>query len=202
MRIAKTFITATLLLFLLASCGSTPPSDYYLLSEEATGTPGSSGPAIGIGPIDIPDYLQRNIMVVNEERYQLQLDATSRWAEQLDAGILRVMTLNLAILLDTQQIQRFPWRRDSPPDYGVSINIINLRVDGTQAHLAAEWTLKNTRAQADIAQKISQFYTSMPSADAAGVAASYSSLLLQLSEEIAQEIRKHRAAGSTSQPAG
>ena len=193
MRTAKISVTATLLL-LLASCGSTPPSDYYLLSEEATGIPGSSGPAIGIGPINIPDYLQRSVMVVNEERYQLQLDSTSRWAEPLDAGVLRVMSLNLAILLDTQKIQRFPWRRESPPDYGVIITIINLRVEAAEAHLAAEWTLKNTPAKEDITQKISQFKSAVPSADAAGVAASYSALLLQLSEEIAQEIRSHRDA--------
>lgn len=199
MRIARIFVSLPLL-FLLASCGSTPPSNYYLLSEEATGVPGSSGPAIGVGPVEIPDYLQRNVMVVNEDRYQLQLDSTSRWAEPLDAGVLRVMSLNLAILLDTQQIQRFPWRRDAPPDYGVGITIINLSVHGTEARLAAEWTLRNARLQENITQKISQFATPVSSTGPAGVAASYSALLLQLSEEIAQEIRSHRGADST-QPA-
>jgi uncharacterized lipoprotein YmbA len=199
MRIARMLVPLTLLL-LLGSCGSTPPSNYYLLSEEASGIPGSSGPAIGVGPVEIPDYLQRNVMVINEERYRLQLDSTSRWAEPLDAGVLRVMSLNLAILLDTQQIQRFPWRRDAPPDYGVGITIINLSVHGTEARLAAEWTLRNAREQTSITQKISQFAAAVPSTDAAGVAASYSALLLQLSEEIAREIRTHRSAGS-NQPA-
>ena len=51
MIIAKTLLPP-LLLILLGACGSTPPSNYYMLSANAGGMPGSGGPSLGIGPIE------------------------------------------------------------------------------------------------------------------------------------------------------
>ena len=190
MQLARGFVQAAILL-LLVSCASTPPSSFYVLSADAAGVPGSSGPSVGVGPISIPEYLKRNVMVVNQNQHQLQLASTSRWAESLDSGILRVTSLNLAILLDTQQIQRYPWRRDSPPDYGVSINVINLGIRDIEARLDTEWTLSDARNGQVISQKISQFSTRTAASDPNDIAAAYSLLLFELSEEIALSVRQH-----------
>ena len=144
----------TTLLLLLAACGTTPPSQHYLLSADASGVPGNSGPAIGVGPVRIPDYLKRKNIVINQGRHQLSLAEYDRWAEPLDAGIERVVSVNLAKLMNTQKLQRFPWRRDSPPDYGVSIHLISLSVSDGEAHLNSEWTLTDVSNGATLDQQI------------------------------------------------
>ena len=133
------WISSILVALLISGCGSTPRSNYYMLSAEASGSPGGEGPSIGVGPITVPDYLKRKEMVLNRDANRLELAEYDRWAESLDAGILRVTALNLAALLETQQVQRFPWRRAGIPDYGVSVAVVQFSVNDANALLVAEW---------------------------------------------------------------
>ena len=129
MRRAK-FAIPCLLLYLLTACGTTPPSNYYMLSADVAGIPGDSGPSLGIGPVTVPGYLQRINMVLNRDSHRLKLAEYDRWAEPLENGITRVVSLNLAVLLDTQEVQVFPWRRHEPPTYGVSVHVVQLSMTG------------------------------------------------------------------------
>jgi uncharacterized lipoprotein YmbA len=183
-------ICVTLLLFgLLSGCGSTPRSDYYVLSADAPGQPGTSGPAIGVGPVTVPEYLKRGPMVINRDTHRLTLAEFDRWAEPLDFGIRRVVSVNLAVLLDTQEVQNFPWRRDTPPRFGISISVAQFSVKDTEAILIAEWSILDVEARHMKEQRISRFTTSADSNEAESVAAAYSNLLLQLSETIADSIK-------------
>ena len=93
---------------LLGACGTTPASKYYLLSAETSRVPQGSTPSLGVGPIEIPEYLNRNALVYGREGNRLHVANFERWAEPLDSSIGRVVSLNLAALLDTQNVQRFP----------------------------------------------------------------------------------------------
>ncbi len=194
MMLVKPLLPA-LLVLLLGACGSTPPSNYYMLSANAGGMPGKGGPSLGIGPIQVPEYLRRKIMVLNRDSHRLTMAEYDRWAEPLEDGIHRVVALNLAVLLDTQQVQRFPWRRHSPPKYGISLQVAQLSLHGNQASLVTQWSVTDVASDAVIQQKISKFSTSAGTAGADAVAAAYSDLLLQLSEEIAAAIREASDAG-------
>ncbi len=184
------WISAVLIALLIAGCGSTPRSNYYMLSAEAGGTPGMSGPSIGVGPITVPDYLKRKEMVLNRDANRLELAEYDRWAETLDAGILRVTALNLASLLETQQVQRFPWRRKAVPDFGISIAVVEFSVKGTSALLVAEWRVSSPKDGTVLSQRISSLETSARSSEPADVAAAYSQLLARLAEQIAADIKK------------
>jgi len=173
---------------LLAACGSTPRSNYYMLSSDAPGVPGGGGPAIGVGPVTVPDYLRNREMVLNRDNHRLRMESYERWAEPLDAGILRVTALNLARLLDTQQVQAFPWTRAATPDFSIRISVVELSMQGDQARLVASWSIAQTGPDKVLTQQISQLTESRRSDDAAGVAAAYSALLLQLSREIAAAV--------------
>jgi uncharacterized lipoprotein YmbA len=182
-------LLAALLLMLLGACGSSPPNHYYMLSADASGMPGRGGPSLGVGPIQVPEYLRRKNMVLNRDSHQLTLAEYERWAEPLEDGINRVLALNLAILLDTQEVQRYPWRRHSPPQFGISVSVVQMSLQGRQAGLVTEWKITDPETGDIRVQKISQFQLSTHSDGAEAVAAAYSKLLLQLSEEIAAEIR-------------
>ncbi|MEP5764781.1 MAG: PqiC family protein [Halieaceae bacterium] len=177
----------------LVACGSTPRSDYYMLSADARGAPGSGGPSIGVGPITIPDYLKAREMVLNRSAHKLKLADFDRWAEPLDSGIRRVLAVNLTALLNTQSVQIYPWRRDSVPEFSVRLAVVQLSVQNSEARFVGEWSIHQPRGGESISQHITQLSTPMRDSDPESVAAAYSNLLLQLSEKIADTLAEYRA---------
>ena len=180
---------ATLTILLVSACGSSPKTNYYMLSAKDSVSPGDSGPALGVGPVEVPEYLRRSTMVINRDEHLLTLSEFDRWAEPLEDGIARVVALNLASLLDTQNMQRFPWRRYSAPQFGVSMVLAQMSMKGTHAELVTEWRITEVATQTVLKQKIGRYSTTASGTDAPDVASAYSELLLELSQDIAKSIR-------------
>ena len=111
---------------LLAACSTSPRNEYYRLTANVAAQPAGETLSLGIGPIAIPAYLERERLVYSLEGNRVQVAATAHWAEPLDAGIERVMALNLASRLDTQNLQTFPWHPKRAPDYGVKLTVLSL----------------------------------------------------------------------------
>jgi uncharacterized lipoprotein YmbA len=177
-----------LIAILVGACGSTPRSNYYMLSADATGAAGSGGPAIGVGPVTVPEYLKHREIVLNRDAHKIDLESYERWAEPLDAGILRVIALNLSRLLATQEVQTYPWARAATPDFSITVDIAELTMRAGRASLVAKWSVSGTQPGAEVIQRISELSTSGQTTGSAAAAAAYSELLLRLSEEIAAAI--------------
>ena len=197
--ILKGIIITVILPIALLGCGTTPASKYYLLSVEASGSPEGASPSLGVGPIEIPEYLNRNALIYSREGNRLHIANFERWAEPLDSSIGRVVGLNLASLLNTQNIQAYPWSDSERPEYGVEVTVINMDSNDQQARLIAEWHIYAPIDRKTIARKISSLSYDMPNGPvtAAEVAPAYSKLLLQLSEIIAATISEDITAAST-----
>ena len=119
----RTLAGIVALAVLLMGCGSSPRNNHYVLTGDAGKIPTGSAPSLGVGPIKVPEYLNRTGMVFSREGNQLHVSATERWAEPLEAGVMRVVAINLAASLNTQEIRSFPWDPKRAPDYGVSITL-------------------------------------------------------------------------------
>jgi uncharacterized protein len=121
------------------------------------------------------------------------------WAEPLVDGVQRVTVLNLVGLLNTQDVQFFPWHPKRAPQYGIKVNLLQLEAVGQQALLTAEWLVYRPGNSETVQRRISRLEATLPAGEAAGerVAAAYSALLYQLSEIIASAITTDRAAAST-----
>lgn len=189
---AKIIFTIFCLLSLsfLTGCGSSSPINYYVLSSPSTSPPAGTSPIIGVGAVTIPEYLNRENMVFNSEENALFIADSDRWAEPLQKGIQRVLAMNLASLLDTQNIRLHPWARSAAPDYSIGINILRLDANDEEATLAAEWQIIQTAEQQPRTRNIKQMSQSFAGnePDADDIAAAYSVLLFQLSETIATAI--------------
>lgn len=174
----------------LAACGSTPPSDYYVLAARSGDIPTGDTPSVGVGPISIPEYLNRNSMVFNRDENKLEIATFARWAEPLESGISRVLSLNLAANLNTEDIQIFPWHSTRAPDYAVGVRLLGLDSNKRRAQLVAEWSLRKGGAQATETRRIVRLEKTngadTPTPD--DMAAAYSELLGELSDVIAKAI--------------
>lgn len=188
-QLTRTWIACALLLA-LAACGTTPPAQHYRLSARESLPQATTGPALGIGPVNIPPYLERNGIVRSEGSNGLQIATSERWAEPLDKGITRVVSLNLAGLIQTQNIQLYPWHPRRQPDLGIKIRVLALDADLQQASLVVEWLLYRVDSEESLTRRLQEYSQPLSGSEhsAGDIAASYSDLLYQLSEDIAAAV--------------
>lgn len=188
---------------LLAACGSSPQHQYYLLNSNQQAPAMGQSPSLGVGPITIPEYLNRSGMVYSENGNRLHVARYERWAEPLEDGIQRVLGLNLSAALGTQNIRPHPWQRNDIPEFAVQVWLLSLDAGNNSAELVAEWRVTRTGdgASTPVAQRISRLSAPLPGPgwQAADTAAAYSDLLQRLSDEIASVIRRDMEAGASDQ---
>jgi hypothetical protein len=72
---------------------------------------------------------------------RLVMPNNSYWAEPIDKGIVRALTLNLTQRDYTRSLVSFPWRSDSKPHYSLRLQVHGLDRDGNQAKINATWEL-------------------------------------------------------------
>ena len=92
----------------LGGCaGMSPPSNFYVLStlpESAAGTQSDGDESkieIGVGPVKLPEYLDRSQIITRISPNALKVAAFDRWAEPLKSSFPRILMENLATLLNT-----------------------------------------------------------------------------------------------------
>jgi uncharacterized protein len=170
----------------------TPLADTSTTPATAVGTAASSPLTIGIGPIDFPDYLRRLEVVTRTSPNQLDLSAEKRWGEPLDKNFARVFSENISELLNTQQIEKYPWPIRTHIDYQIAIDVQRFETssDG-QSELIARWIIKDGAGK--------DLYASETRAGApvgpgdTGPSVALSSDLATLSREIAARITQLRS---------
>lgn len=129
---------------LLSACQQSPRKNYYAFSvapAEQQDTTTNITDTIGIGPIDVAEYLNRLQLAYQTNDGRLVMPNNSYWAEPIDKGIVRALTLNLTQRDHTRSIVTFPWRSDSKPRYSLRLQVHGLDRDGNQAKINATWEL-------------------------------------------------------------
>lgn len=166
----------------------TPVSDSAGMAARPASTSPDSQLTIGVGPVDFPDYLRRLPVVTRVAPNRIDLSEERRWAEPLDKNFVRVLSENLAALLDTQRIEKYPWSLRTKVDYQVEINVQRFETtsDG-QTQLLASWIIRE--GQRSKILYASQTTTGSPAGpDGVSESAALSSDLATLSKEIASRI--------------
>jgi uncharacterized lipoprotein YmbA len=127
---------------LLTACAS-PPSHFYTLSRTQEAPPGlASNASVAVGPVSIPESVNRPEMVVQVGPNQVALDEFNRWAAPLQTEIQRVLIENLAQLLGTSRVFRYPQGPIITPDIRVQIEVLRFEsVPGDAAFLDVIWTV-------------------------------------------------------------
>jgi uncharacterized lipoprotein YmbA len=186
----------------IAAAGCSPlaprPNDsrFFILTPLAGGAnPAASAAstparqlAIGIGPIDFPDYLRRSQVVTRSAPNQIELSTVDRWGEPLDKNFQRVLSENLAQLLATYRIEQYPWNRKTQVDYQIAINVQNFETttDG-QSQLNARWIIKDGSNGKDLYSSETTANTAVGTGDT-GASSGLSNDLATLSREIASRV--------------
>ena len=195
--IPKLCCTAVILctfILCVTGCAGTEKSRFYTLDYLAMAPPGSpaagsSGVSVGIGPVHLPEYLNRPQIVTRTGKYKLDIADFDRWAAPLDAAFSRVLAENLSILLSTDRVFIHPWTPSRRLDYQVPIEIIQL--DGSipgDANLMVRWSLLKDGRETRIILK--KFRNGKPIAGQGypGLVTAMSLCIADLSREIAEAV--------------
>ena len=125
-------------------CSNGPPTQFYVLSainEQAPAVPGK-GVAIGVGPVSLPQYLNRPQIVTRIANNQLAFAEFDQWGGDLNDNFTRVLAANLSSLLRTDRVSLYPWKDEAPIDDQVTVDVANFEqgADGKSV-LTAYWSI-------------------------------------------------------------
>ncbi|MGB7931517.1 MAG: PqiC family protein [Gammaproteobacteria bacterium] len=179
------------MLITLTGCATTPPSRFYILSAVSADTAAPpAGPAIGVGPVEMPRYLDRPQIAVRSGANELLYNETHRWAEELKDNVTDVLAENLARLVPTDRVTVFPWGRMTTIDYQVIAEISRFDTDTSgNVALSANWKIYREQSREVVAQKTTVFTEPVGGDGYTEIVAAQSRALAALSREIAGAIR-------------
>lgn len=185
-------------LLLTAGCASSVTLNHYTLSSQAVRDRG--GPqleafaqSVGLGPITLPNMVDRPQLVIRTSEHRVVLAETHRWAGPLKAELARVLADNLAVLLGTQSISFYPQRGAEHADIRVSIDVQRFEsILGQSATIDAIWTIRWVDGTQRTDRASIQEAVSDRSYDA--LIAAHSRALMVISQAIASTVRGSAAA--------
>lgn len=196
--ILRSLVGGAILTVLVAGCAGAPPPGYYTLGAIPPSSPAASvtAPAlISVGPVNLPDYLDRRPIVTRDNAFAVRLAGNDYWAAPLQEMVPRVLVSDLAMRLPADRIEGFPQISDSVGDYRIVIDVSRFDVDVSgMASLVARWRLygRNTPQPLLVADESIQRQADAGGGYGAGAAA-LSATLGDLADRLAQALTTVRA---------
>jgi uncharacterized protein len=192
------FCTALLLVLGISGCATSPPSHFYVLS--APNPPESSAPVsdrsvlVAIGPVTIPDYINRPEIVTTDGPNEVTVHEFHRWVGSLDHNIARVIVENLSTTLPAGRFNVVRWNPAIAENiYAVNRVMVEVtRFDvsagpGGAAIFEAEWVLYGSQSKVLAINKSSR-KVPVKGADFKDMTAAMSQCLTEFSGEVASAI--------------
>lgn len=185
----------------LAACGTSPPAKFYTLSSmplekpNEKAAPSEKNTVIAIGPIEIPEYLDRMEIVARADNNRLNISEFDLWGGSLKTDISRVLVENIGILLDGDGLAVIPWKTSMTGSYRVPV-IIN-RLDGIPGDtltLKAQWSLVDKDEKTPLTFREIIRAKPIKGSTYSAIVASMSEALADLSKSIAESIKSKKDA--------
>lgn len=133
---------------LMTTSGCSPATRYYTLSQVESSLPSEPRAAaasvlIGIGPIELPDYVDIPNIVVRTGANTLDQATFDQWGGSLDDMVPRVLVENLALRLPAEHFVSFPQSGDLDFDYRVPVTLsqFDITIAG-EAVVIARWQVR------------------------------------------------------------
>lgn len=185
---------------LLAGCAS-PPTSFYVLSPiAAPGPAAATGLAVGLGPVELPDYLDRPQIVTRNSRNQIDLAEFAHWGEPLQDNFIQTLAENLARLPPGQQVSLYPWRRATPLDYQIKIKVIRFdRENGGDSVLDTRWSILSGDGGRELLSRASRYAVAPQGDDYEATVAAMNETLALFSRDIVAALRDLPPSGRMPQ---
>jgi hypothetical protein len=141
---------------------------------------------IGVGPVKIPEYLDRPQMVTKDKKGTLKFDEFNRWGESLDLGLARLIREDLTVMLPGAKLTLYPWNPSIAVKYQVVAEVVQLDSElDRDMSLVMQWTVIDVQNSKTVIIKRSEFRRAIIPHDYSGLAKTLSRACASLSSQIA-----------------
>jgi uncharacterized protein len=178
----------------LTACGTSPPARYYSLSTIApvkspeVKIQSKDVIVISVGPVGIPDYLQRQEIVTRDSGNRLIMGDFDLWGSSLENDVNLVLVSNLSTLLNNKGIGVVTWRARVPASLMVSVSMTRFEAAGDSVVLTAQWGILERGG--DKVETLRESIITKPAGkDYSDIVGAMSDSLADLSREIAAEVQ-------------
>ena len=179
---------------LSAGCGSTPKDRFYTLAPAPGAMPPATAGAqprtsVAIGPVRVPDAVDRPQMVVREGPNRVEILEQQRWAGSLRSEIARALVAGVGERLPDAQVSAADSQAARSAAYRVAIDVerFDAALDDSVS-IQALWTVRQDNGT----QLASGRYSASEPTGAGGydaIAAAYARTLAGMSGVIADAVR-------------
>ena len=144
---------------------------------------------IGIGPVKIPEYLDRPQIVTKSKDKMLQFAQFDRWGESLDLGLARLIREDLTVMLPGAKLTLYPWNPSIAVKYQVVVEVIQLDSElDRDMFFVVQWTIIDVQNSKTILIKRSEFRTAIVPRNYSGLVKTLSASCASLSSQIAETL--------------
>ena len=187
----------------LAGCGISPTVHFYTLSAGASpggdASPALAAATISVGPVTLPDVVDRPQLVLRTGANQVVIAEEHRWAEPLKGEIPRVLAENLAQMLGVKQVWSYPQSATDKADVRVLVDVQRFdSTPGESAVIDVYWTVRRGESEPTSGRSLVKGTANGSGYDA--LAAAHGRALVTVSRDIAVAIRATETAGAKTAP--
>jgi len=191
---ARSITLCVLVSLLVAACGSSPPVRYFALSpmDSVQRQDPDDAVTLGLGPLRLPEYLNRSQIVTRGSGSELEIDEFSRWAEPLTLALHRVVSADVDNMMDGVIVIAFPWEAvvRNEVDYRLLGEVTRFDADRSgRVVLDIQWAITDVSAGVAVLIRRSKYETraSRPD-DPAIVTSAMNDALAMFSRDVVSEL--------------
>jgi uncharacterized protein len=176
---------------MLAACSSPRANFYTLSADPALESTGAALPvSVVVGPVTIPDLVDRPQMVTRVTGNEVRLNEYARWGEPLRNGVAGVIAADLTRLLGSPRVAASSQSAADADACRVRVDIVQFdSMPGEAVAIDALWTVRVAGRSALLTGRSTVREPVQGAGDAALVAA-HSRALASVSRDIAAAIRR------------
>ena len=187
-------VIAVLFLVLQGCASSGPKTQYYsLFPAEYSASDSDSGfnQSIGIGPIDLPEYINHSGIVSLTGTNQITVSGYNAWAGDLAENLSRIIASNLSSQLGAGTVSAFPWDNRVRPDYQIRVAFQEFAgVRGGTVKLKAKWTVLDKKGSKVVLAGVEDLEEQAPSSSYNDYVGVLNQLVNNFSDRLAREIKQ------------
>ncbi|MDD2767768.1 MAG: PqiC family protein [Methylococcus sp.] len=186
-------LASSLSALLLSGCGTSPDTRFYVLSAAQEPLRQVAGRereiALGVGPVELPEYLDRPQIVTRTDQNELQLGEFDKWAESLKDSVSQVLAENLAAYLPSRKVVVYPWKRSTQVDYQLVVKVIRFEGSGGESVLSVRWSVSSGDGKTELLVRESRYTEPAVGTDYHATVAAMSRALGRFSRDAAEAVR-------------
>lgn len=179
------------LFVLLTACGTSPKTDFYMLSMQRSVDEGLTGNlSVGVWKVKLPEIIDRPEIVTRSGPFTIERADFNRWAGSLSDNVSLLIANELSHALQTSHVDVSPWSSYRNFDYQIKVHVRTFLGElGGESVLDGGYVILNGKGNQKLSEQAFALKVKTEGKTYRDMAASMSVLVADLSVRISASIK-------------